>query len=105
VLAGAPVVEAQVGLADQAGRRPAGILAADLDGQDRAGVEDLVEALVELEPLAVLDVDRPLLGPAGRLVADGQAQGQAAAEGVGVLGGDGGEGDRDPGPAGAAGSR
>jgi hypothetical protein len=56
-----------------------GVLAGGLHGQDRAGVEDLVEALVELEPLAVLDVDRSLLGPAGRLVADGQAQGQAAA--------------------------
>jgi hypothetical protein len=53
--------------------------------QDRAGVEDQVDPLVELEPLAVLDVGRALLGPAGRVVADGQAQGQAPADGVGVL--------------------
>jgi EAL domain len=62
VVAGAPVVEAEVGLADQAGRVAVGVLAGDGDRQDRAGVEDQVEALVELEALAVLDVGRALLG-------------------------------------------
>jgi hypothetical protein len=56
---GAPVVETEVGLADQAGRGPAGVLAGGLHGQGRAGVEDLVEAPVELEAPVVLDVDAP----------------------------------------------
>ena len=99
MVAGAPVVKAQVGLADQAGRGGVGVLAGHRHRQHRAGVEDQVEPLVELEPLAVLDVGGALLGPAAGLVADAQAQGQAAADGIGVLDGDAGEGDRDPRPA------
>jgi hypothetical protein len=45
VLAGAPVVEAEVGLADRPGRRAVGGLAGDGHRAGRAGVEDQVEPL------------------------------------------------------------
>ena len=59
-------LSSRVGLVDRAGWRAVGGVAGDGHRQDRAGVEDQVEPLVELEPRAVLDVGLALLGPAAR---------------------------------------